>query len=345
MRIILGFIFITLSLTVVGLPLKTDEPILDNAPPRIIRTCCSFGSEVRVTGIPFLKVTDISSIEMLGPHKYLGNDEENNGIIYTRKGGFIDIGHLRDQADWTAYLHLRMLKKNSDNLIIELGREGGQKRLEICDSAIDNPLNKILLAGKIAYNLSVWHEISTFFGASYIPMVPERYSAFSIEDAYSNLLGVQIGMAAIQSELPYEEAVTKLLASKLKELEGVESYEETVEAMEAVRDFWWTREAKLPSKNILLRREFDLENCLAPWLINDIEHSTINVKTICSPQKTEEGIPLDEFYELSIQLNSKFPVKKILDRSDNRIITQHDFYILIDEASRKTELDHMAIKP
>ena len=69
------------------------------------------------------------------------------------------------------------------------------------------------------------------------------------------------------------------------------------------------------------------------------------MKTICSPQKTEEGIPLDEFYELSIQLNSKFPVKKILDRSDNIIITQNDFYILIDEASRKTELDHMAIKP
>jgi hypothetical protein len=338
MHFILGLIILAKSITALGLPLKKSKALL-NAPPRIIRTCCSFGSEVKVTGIPFLKVSDISSIEKLGPHKYLGDDLENNGIIYTKKGGFIDIGHLRDQADWTAYLHFQMMSKTSDNLVLELGREGGQKRLEICDANISNPLDKILLAGKIAYTLSVWHEISTFYGASYIPMVPERYSAFSIEDAYSNLLGVQIGMEAIQSSLPYEEAVTKLLTAKLKALGVVNSLEETIDAMEAVEGYWWTREAKLPSKNILLRREFDLETRLVPWLLEDIEHTNVCNETLYPPKYTVDGTPLDTFFELNIQLNSKFPVKKIFGRDENGIITQHDFNILIEEAKRKSELD------
>jgi hypothetical protein len=338
MRFIYGLLIFAQSLTTLGLPLKKSQPLL-NTPPRIIRTCCSFGSEVKVAGIPFLKVSDISSIDKLGPHKYLGNEFENNGIIYTKKGGFIDIGHLRDQADWTAYLHFQMMAKTSENLVLELGREGGQKRLEICDENMSNPLDKVILAGKIAYNLSVWHEISTFYGASYIPMVPERYSAFSIEDAYSNLLGVQIGMQAIQSNLPYEEAVTQLIAAKLKELEVVNSLEETVDAMESVEGYWWTREAKLPSKHLLLRREFDLETSLMPWLIEDIEHTGVCEETLCPPKYTLDGTPLDNFFELKIQLNSKFPVKKIFGKDENRMITQHDFNTLIVEAKRKTAED------
>jgi hypothetical protein len=318
-----------------ALPLKSNSEISDTPPPRIIRTCCSFGSDVKVTGIPFLKVSDITSIEKLGVHKYLGNDEENNGIIYTKFGGFIDIGHLRDQADWTAYLFMRIANSKSESFNIELGREGGHKNLEICASNLQTNADKILLAGNIAYNLSVWHEIATYYGASYIPMVPERYSAFSIEDAYSNLLGVKIGMEALKSKLPYEMAVTDLLAKTLAELEAVASAEDTHTAMESVLDLWWTRDAKLPSKNILLKREFDIQNCLNPWLIQDL-NSELN--ELCVPELTSYGVSLNQFYELSIQLNSKFPVKRILPKEVKRVITQNDFEILINEAIRKESI-------
>jgi hypothetical protein len=330
--IILSLIFLLSFQNSHALPLKTRADISDTPPPRIIRTCCSFGSEVKVTGIPFLKVSDITSVDKLGPHKYLGNDEENNGIIYTKLGGFIDIGHLRDQADWTAYLFKQIDAANGEAFNIELGREGGHKNLEICADALKSDEDKILLAGSIAYNLSVWHEIATYYGASYIPMVPERYSAFSIEDAYSNLLGVKIGMEALKSNLPFEKAVTYLLAQKLQELEAVASAQETHNAMESVVDIWWTRDAKLPSKNILLKREFDIQNCLKPWLI---EETSNEPKELCVTELASNGVSLNQFYELSIQLNAKFPVKRILPKEVKRVITQKDFDVLINEAIRK----------
>jgi len=178
----------------------------DSPPPRIIRTCCSFGAEVKLMGVPGLKITEVIGVDALGNHKFLGDKKkrEGNGIIYTRNGGFIDMGHLRDQADWTAYLYNLIIKNKGKQIDRGLGHEGGLKTLKI-----DVPINiseadARQLAGKIAYDLSVWHEIATWYGASSIPFVPERFSSFSVEDAYSNLLGVTLGIRAIESELPYE---------------------------------------------------------------------------------------------------------------------------------------------
>jgi hypothetical protein len=61
-----------------------------------------------MVGLPMIKVTQIISLDELGEHRYLGSQDEGNGIIYTATGGFIDIGHVRDQADWTAYLFLQI---------------------------------------------------------------------------------------------------------------------------------------------------------------------------------------------------------------------------------------------
>ena len=83
--------------------LPASQP--DAKPRRIIRTCCSFGTEMQLFAIPGIKLTETTCIEKIGPHHYLGDPNEENGIIYTRRGGFIDMGHLRDQADWTAFLY------------------------------------------------------------------------------------------------------------------------------------------------------------------------------------------------------------------------------------------------
>ena len=85
-------------------PLFTDKEYL-NHPPRIIRTCCAFGTDLRVSIIPGLKYTMLTTPSLLGTHHYLGDKGENNGIIYTKRGGFVDFGHLRDVVDWTAYLY------------------------------------------------------------------------------------------------------------------------------------------------------------------------------------------------------------------------------------------------
>ncbi len=312
-------------------------------PHRIIRTCCSFGTEMKMFALPGVKITETTSIEKIGVHHYLGDPSEENGIIYSRRGGFIDMGHLRDQADWTAFLYTRILKnKTIDNWSMVLGHEGGEKNLSIKISPNLDNLDIIRLAGKIAYDLSVWHEIATWFGASTIPFIPERYSSFSIEDAYSNLLGVTIGMQALQSELPYEQAVTQLIEKYLQDLEAVPTETETYMAMEVVRDVWWTRERKLPSAKVLIERQIQVYPCLKPWLVPGIKSTNPSPVELSVPLQSSNGQYLNSFYKLEFRLNYKFPFRKIFPERKTRNITQNDFDRMLSqvevEVSRKNNI-------
>ena len=315
---------------------KAHQP--DIKPHRIIRTCCSFGTEMQLFAIPGVKLTEITSLEKIGNHHYLGDQSEENGIVYTRRGGFIDMGHLRDQVDWTAFLYTE-LRQNKQNgkFTMTLGREGGEKTLNALLPATLSDHDLILLAGKITYDLSVWHEIATWFGASTIPFVPERYSSFSVEDAYSNLLGVTIGIKALQSELPYEEAVTQIIDETLINLDVISNEAETYLAMESVRDIWWTREKKLPSSKVLLQRQLQVYPCLKPWLVpgwtsQSKESSELNV-----PELATNGESLNDFYQLEFKLNYKFPFKKMFPDRKDRNITQNDFERLLARVA--TELN------
>ena len=309
----------------------------DPKPHRVIRTCCSFGIDMQLFAIPGVKLTEITSLEKIGPHHYLGDANEENGIIYSRIGGFIDMAHLRDQSDWTAYLYTQILEnKEKRSLSIVLGREGGEKTLNIAIPSNFNNLDMIHMAGKIAYDLSVWHEIATWFGASTIPFVPERYSSFSIEDPYSNLLGVIIGMQALQSELPYEQAVTQIIKKYLKNLDAVSNEAETYLAMEAVRDIWWTRDKKLPSSKVLLQRQLQVYPCLKPWLVPGWNSENQTTSELVVPEMTSNGQSLNQFYQLEFKLNYKFPFRKMFPERKERNITQNDFDRLLAEVA--TEL-------
>lgn len=331
-----GLLF-SIQSSATGLDLTEKE--LKNPPPRIIRTCCSFGSEVKVAMIPGMKVTDISCPDDLGKHKYLGDKEEGNGIIYTRKGGFIDMGHLRDQADWTAYLFELIQHQNKGKWMQPLGHEGGMKKLYLQIPDDINEFDAMQLSGKIAYDLSVWHEIATWFGASYIPLLPERYSSFSIEDAYSNLLGVTIGIQALQSELPFEEAMTFLIDSTLTDLGAVTEVEEIYQAMEAVREIWWTREKKLPSRKVLLQRELQVYPKVQPWLVPGWAAEDPQAYVLEVPQETYNEQPLSDMYHLEIRLNHKFPFKRMFPYRKKRRVSQLDFDTMIEEVERRLEKD------
>lgn len=306
----------------------------DAKPRRIIRTCCSFGTEMQLFAIPGIKLTETTCIEKIGPHHYLGDPKEENGIVYTRRGGFIDMGHLRDQADWTAFLYNQLADNKKHGILsLILGREGGEKTLHVTIPENMDDQNMMLLAGKIAYDLSVWHEIATWFGASTIPFVPERYSSFSVEDPYSNLLGVKIGIQALQSELPYETAMTQIVHQTLKSLDVVSTEQETHLAMETVRDIWWTRDKKLPSGKVLLQRDLKVYSCLQPWLVPgwakpDEPHTELTV-----PEFTSDGQNLNTFYQLEFRLNYKFPFRKLFPDRKERNITQNDFDRLLAQVA------------
>ncbi len=321
----------TLLLSSFWTPVFAKKPILTEkdlatSPPRIIRACCSFGVDLKFVLIPLVKRTDIISEDDLGQHSYLGGSNEGNGIIYTKRGGFIDIGHLRDCADWTAYLY-SLIEQNSgsgNEVLKELKTEGGAKTLTFKIPSGFDSLKTYQLAGKIAYDLSLWHEIATWFGASYIPLVPERYSSFSPEDLYSNLLGVKLGIKALKSKLEYNDAMTLLIANMLDSLESVTSIDDTYLAMEKVEDIWWTKEKRLPNKKILIERNTCSESYLLPWLVVDDENESTPYR-LTIPDNS-----LCDLYVLSIKLNYKFPLRTICPSHKNRIITQKDFGVIMN---------------
>lgn len=301
-------------------------------PPRIIRTCCSFGYDVGVMGIPFYKFDEITSIDQLGNHCYLSNKHEGNGIIYSQRGGFIDVGHLRDQADWSAFLYHFILNSKGAEKEIKLGYEAGVKKLTINVPLDFDDDDALLLAGQITYYLSLWHEISTWYGASSVPFVPERYSAFSIEDDYSNRLGVILGARAIKCDLPYDEAMTNNILLMLDTLGAVTTVQETIDAMEEVHGIWWTRKYRYPSKKILIERvvpNFDYATpMLVPTLPEPLEPYSISI-----PSVTLSNEPLSNFFDLKMKLNRKIPVRKIFPNKRRRIITEKDFETLLKNVS------------
>lgn len=324
----LTLFLLTLSISSGALP-----PVLDNPwahPPRIIRTCCMFGSKVGVVVVPFVKLSDVTSIERIGDHHFLGHVSESNGIVYTHRGGFIDMGHMRDQADWTAYLYALMQREKAVGCIkLELGSEGGQKSLSISLLPYLTDEDLILLAGRIAYDLSIWHEIATWFGVSSVPLVSEQFSSFSVEDGYSNLLGVHLGMEAIRSNLPYEKAMTELISSKLKHFMVVGTYQETLDAMEGVRDIWWTRNAHMPSNKVQIARQTTTYDSIFPRLIPADELLFKHQEPLIIPSVTSRGDSLSNMYEFTVKLNYKFPVKKIFPDQEVSFVTQHHFMTMV----------------
>ena len=195
----------------------------------------------------------------------------------------------------------------------------------------------MIISGRIAYDLSVWHEIGTWNGTSLIPMLPERYSAFSIEDGYSNLLGVKLGIQALKSDLPYEEAMTQLIANQMHFLEALPKKSATHEAMMKVEGDWWSQRERLPSGKVVKKREFNLYPCIEPVLLDvyksDAEES---FHPLCLPELPLKGDP-NRYYKIEIQLNGKFPVKSILPVTANRKITQKDFPMLISFAKAESD--------
>ena len=305
-------------------------------PPRIIRPCCVLGADFKLMGIPFSKVNHVMSMEDLNQHHYMGNGKEGNGIIYTKQGGFIDIGHLRDQADWTRYLFsLILTERNNGEFVKKLKHEGGSKYITINASELDT-MDCLLLAGKITYDLSLWHELSTWFGASTIPFVSERYSSFSLEDVYSNLLGINIGMEALKSDLPYDEAMTKVLYKTLDSL-GAQTEEQTALAVELVREVWWSRSKRIPNSEVLLMRDTDVHSMVRPWLVPDSTFKTTKPHVMRVPKNTSTGSLITQFYTLNIDLNNKFPAEEMFPGRETRIISQDDFQVMLDRVGEEIE--------
>ena len=217
----------------------------------------------------------------LGPHGYKGRWGEKTGIVYTCRGGHIDIAHVRKSADWAAYLSLqvrRAIQKGQTEFsfkppepsrhYIVLEYPPGWNDLDARER--DRITDEISMAvGRyLAFNGCVWHEMLTWFGYSSIRFYPDFPSAFSWEDTYSDLLGAHIGIAALRdTRHPYSEAVALALAEQLEAL-GLQPKRTAIRASEKARGLWYTGDFLFLVN--MKKRNFDIgldDGHITPWLV------------------------------------------------------------------------------
>lgn len=189
----------------------------------------------------------------LGPHGYRFDGREKNGLVYTCRGGHIDVAHVRIAADWTKYLSERsyscLMKEKSDfsfRLLVEPSKccvniEYPPHWYNLTEQQKENIARKgsIELGQYLAFSITTWHEILTWFGYKCILLLPEYPSAFSWDDSYSNLLGVRIaGDVLKNNEIKYEQELAKTIDREMEYL-GAQPAKVGIAASESVRGTWF----------------------------------------------------------------------------------------------------------
>ncbi len=174
-------------------------------------------------------------INGLGNHAYGVGLTEHNGIIYTASGGHIDIAHLRIAADNTRWLYNKSkyhLLNSDKDFYFKLNVEPSQYHvtLEYPDYWKNLPKeSREIIADKVScemgqyftFTMTTWHEVLTWFGFKCLFFLPEKASAFSWEDIYSNLLGTRLGATAAEDKQHgYNQAMTILLKNEMQKLEA-----------------------------------------------------------------------------------------------------------------------------
>jgi len=267
------------------------EEIADIPAPQDLRPCCAFGTGLQVKigsmVLPGYEIENVVAADDIGQHNYdqgpllHGADQrgvfqsEKNGLLYTCRGGFIDTAHVRDNADRTLYLAAQIGRRRVSGGTISFPAEGGERHVVLQPlpwrllRKLGDRETVVRIAEWTAFQLSVWHEIATWYGWSSTSLFPETASAFSPEDLYSNLLGIRIAGDLIRqrrvgSELDYNKNMDLATRAALERL-GPLAPEYSLRALQLVDQVWWNSKAVLPEKRVVLRRNLDLEDPLEPW--------------------------------------------------------------------------------
>lgn len=330
-------------------------------PPKHVRPCCAFGMDLQIgvgaAHLPFVEKPNIISVPELAHHGYDDGEllRDHNGLIYTCRGGFIDTAHVRDNADRTLYLAMQIVRALPGPMTLELPDEGTKRRvrMQAMEEALCGPLSRwntaILLAEWINYELSIWHEIITWYGWESVPGFSERLSAFSLEDLYSNVLGQLITAGIVQnrelrSRGEYDQAVDAWMREALRRL-GAVSREEGRAAMKAVDGRWWNSQRKLSDFKLVLRRNLDIASPQSPWLV------PANRSAVCarSPRSQPplllkiperiDGKPIHTLVSIEFEFHGWIPERFPLPVQAGTILTPADFPTILSDIRRMGEAE------
>lgn len=341
-----------------------------------LRPCCAFGAKlgasVGTVPVPFFSLSNIIGIDQVGPHTYDAEPfatsasskldsfmRENNALVYTCRGGFIDLAHVRDNADTTLFWSAAIARASLTGATVELPKEGGARRVHLRplppDLVARYGLRRIAIsvAQWLAFELSVWHEIASTYGWSAFELYPEYLSAFSPEDLYSNLLGIKIAGGLLmnqgeaETDVLYNRHMDEWLRAALEYLRPV-SAQAGAEAMWLVDGVWWDSRARLPDPRLVLRRNSDVGEELTPWVVS---------RAYASPEMQEwldrncdgaehplalrrelgmDGYAFEDLATLEIDVGVRDPFP--FPRPPSKRITQRDFPAIIQA------LHHLAVE-
>jgi len=334
-----------------------------------LRPCCEFGYglRLRVGLLPILgyRIGNLRSVDRLGRHHYdsgflmidLDGEkplvaDENNGLVFTCRGGFVDTAHVRDYTDWAIFLAAHLYAELDRGTVIDLPDEGGRRRVVLppVDERLLRKHDRVSLAVGIAqglaFQLSVWHEIATWYGWSTMPGFSEQASAFSPEDLYSNLIGTKIAAAtayerSARSAALYERSVDAWLREILRYL-GPLPISTAVEAMKSLDGTWWSSRARIPDGDAVMRRNLALGSTLTPWIVPaDLASDALKRDllrmcggwptplTLPNPSRVADR-PLDSLATLEIRPDRDLLAHPVFARLGRRI-TQEAFPALVEE--------------
>ena len=328
----------------------------------------AFGTpEMRFGTMPFdawysplipLGVDDLGEHAYVAPGPTIGGDgnrfnETSRGTLYCTRAGFIDISHLRNAVDLTrfCYVHIRqslrhgmydveMLAAEPDLYRVTLnppqawrGLDPQQIPLEVEEQIHDA---SIRIAGRLAYLMTTWHEVLTFFGYKALGVVTEQPSAFSYDDAASHRVGVEVGMRALEHQLTptqFNALVTDELRGYLVEL-GVVSREEVQQRVQAAEGRFWRG-----SDPVLRVVDLGLDGRPLRAELTDDQHEPI---TWDWPENAEvAGRRITDLFDVVIELNT-FEARRILraaGKDEGPLHPRTDFPKLHDAIEQQIKSD------
>lgn len=297
------------------------------------RSCCSLGNDVNVRILPLLKIKVNQHVDLdtISPHSYANSEKEKIGHVYTCNGGFIDMGHLRHNADYMLYFTLLYERFYQEGGTFPLKNEGGKRWITLKKTDLRFSKESILkIAKKITYDTALWHEIATWYGPTVFFLYPEKNSSFTAEDNYSNLLGINIAEKALMGSGNFDELMDKLTRSALKRMK-VQTKEVTQELLTSVDNDWVMPDVANQSDYRTLKRNMQSYGAITPWLpeASNKYCDSVNIEKLRTPETVQDlsgkKHKIKDLYEIHI-----FPKRKIKLFDKREIVSSRDFEKFID---------------
>lgn len=222
------------------------------------RPCCLFAAPVLGLKLPIPPYFDAYDKQAL-KHRHGGGDVY--GLVYTCRGGFLDLGHLRDVVDITRYYYTALA--NPGRTFPPANGKGSCVVKEpLPDDPAQNKAERIAIARSMAFAESIYHEIESYW--QYV--FGGHHSAFSPEDLPSNWLGTYVAEQALRDEnRNFDEAATAALDALLKKLRVLDVGGTALAFSHVSNTGRWI--AGGPGRNDYLKRR-NFTN--SPWLVPSV---------------------------------------------------------------------------